>query len=212
MGTGLCEFLENKTGKPTSMVEVSPLFLYFEERQREGTVNEDSGARIRDGLIILKGMGICPEQDHCYPPDAKTERPNSPQLLAEIAKAPSPQAVNDATEFTISSYHRITTLSGLKQALAGGDGCVLGIMVYDSFESPQAHATGRIPMPQPGDKPLGGHALFCCGYQDDPQYEGGGYLIVKNSWGTDFGDHGYIFLPYAYVNPNLMSDIWTASL
>jgi|GEM_PF-2130514 len=40
---------------------------------------------------------------------------------------------------------------------------------------------GHIPMPQPREKLLGGHALFCCGYQDDPQYDSGGYLIVKNS-------------------------------
>jgi C1A family cysteine protease len=67
-------------------------------------------------------------------------------------------------------------------------------------------------MPQPGEQRLGGHALFCCGYRDDTQYEGGGYLIVKNSWGTGFGDEGYVYIPYAYVRPRLMIDIWTASL
>jgi C1A family cysteine protease len=123
LGTGLREFLENKTGTPAPMVVVSPLFLYYEERQLEGTVNADAGARIRDGLKVLAQTGVCPETDDPFPPDATTQPPNSPKLLAEIAAAPTDQAVQDAQTFTISAYHRITTLAGLKQALAGGDGC-----------------------------------------------------------------------------------------
>jgi C1A family cysteine protease len=73
--------------------------------------------------------------------------------------------------------------------------------------------TGHIPMPLRREQFLGGHALFCCGYQDDTDYAGGGYLIVKNSWGTELFDKGYVYLPYDYVNhPKLTSDIWTASL
>jgi C1A family cysteine protease len=193
------------------MVEVSPLFIYYQERKMEGTLDRDTGARIRDGLKVLANLGVCPETDDPYPADAATEPQGSPQLLAEIAQEPSSQAVSDAKNLTISSYHRITTLQGLKQALAQGDACVLGIVVYSGFESPDAQNSGHVPMPQPGEQPLGGHAVFCCGYQDDASYEGGGYLIVKNSWGTSFGDQGYIYLPYAYVQPKLVSDIWTAS-
>lgn len=194
--TALREFLEIKQGRPNPWVELSPAYEYYQERKLEGTVNDcEAGAMIRDGFKVLKKTGVCPEADDAYSDQ------NCP--------APSGQANNDATQFKISAFHRITTLSGLKQALAGGNGCVLGIQVYASFESPQ---NGHIPMPQPGEQLLGGHALFCCGYQDDPQYDGGGYLIVKNSWGTGFGDQGYIYLPYAYVRPRLTSDIWTASL
>ena len=150
---------------------------------------------IRDGLKVLNHIGVCPEADDPYSDQ------NCP--------VPSVNANTNATRFRISTYYRITTLGGLKQALAGGNGCVLGIEVYESFESPQ---NGHIPMPQPNEQLLGGHAVFCCGYQDDPQYEGGGYLIVKNSWGTNFGDQGYIYLPYAYVRQPLMSDIWSGSL
>lgn len=194
--TALREFWEIKQGKPNPWVELSPAYEYYQERKLEGTVNDcEAGAMIRDGFKVLKKTGVCPEADDAYSDQ------NCP--------APSGQANNDATQFKISAFHRITTLSGLKQALAGGNGCVLGIQVYASFESPQ---NGHIPMPQPGEQLLGGHALFCCGYQDDPQYDGGGYLIVKNSWGTGFGDQGYIYLPYAYVRPRLTSDMWTASL
>jgi C1A family cysteine protease len=194
--TALREFLEIKHDSPSPWVELSPAFLYYQERLLEGSVEDcQAGAYPRDGFKVLKNIGVCPEADHPY----------SDQDCSE----PSSQATTDASQFTISSYHRITTLGGLKQALAGGNGCVIGIQVYESFESPQ---NGHIPMPQPNEQLLGGHALFCCGYQDDTQYEGGGFLIVKNSWSTAFGDQGYIYLPYAYVRPRLMSDIWTATL
>jgi C1A family cysteine protease len=194
--TALREFLEIKNGTPSPWVELSPAYEYYQERNLEGTVNDcQAGAMIRDGMKVLKNRGVCPEVDDPY--------------SDQDCPAPSSQADTDASQFSISAYHRIITLSGLKHALTGGKGCVLGIAVYESFESPQ---NGHIPMPQPGEQLLGGHALFCCGYQDDPQYDGGGYLIVKNSWGTSFGDQGYIYLPYAYVQPRLTSDIWTANL
>jgi C1A family cysteine protease len=178
------------------MVELSPAFLYYQERDLEGSVdNCDAGAYIRDGMKVLANVGVCPEDDAPYTDQDCSE--------------PSQDATDHAGQFRVRTYARVTTLSGLKQALAGRDGCVIGIQVYESFESPDA---GHIPMPEPNEQLLGGHALFCCGYQDDSGYEGGGYLIVKNSWGTGFGDEGYVYIPYAYVQPKLMSDIWTASV
>jgi C1A family cysteine protease len=199
LGAGLREFLENKGGSPSPMVVVSPLFIYYEERVREKRVNQDAGATIRDGLKVLSKIGVCPEADDPYD-------------ISQFTQPPSDQALADAKQFTISSYHRITTLMGLKQALAQASPAVLGIVVYESFESSQTASTGHVPMPQPDEQVLGGHAIFCAGYLDDGNYDGGGYLIIKNSWGTGFGDKGYVYLPYAYVQPKLVSDIWTASL
>jgi C1A family cysteine protease len=198
MATGFREFLELKTGTPKPLVPLSPAFLYYQERTIEGTANDcNAGAMIRDGMKTLTDIGVCPETDEPYD--------------AQSCAAPSATAVTRAGAFKIAAYHRITTLFGLKQALASGSGCVVGIAVYASFESPDAQRTGHIPLPQPGEQGLGGHALFCCGYTDDTQSDGGGYLIAKNSWGTGFGDHGYVYLPYAYVVPKLMNDMWTGS-
>ncbi|HKA54153.1 MAG TPA: C1 family peptidase [Candidatus Binatia bacterium] len=200
IGSGLREFLENKSHNPSPMAVLSPAFIYYEERKMEHTTDEDAGARIRDGMKVLAKMGVCPEEDERYNEDVFTQ-------------PPSAKAVGDAKPFRIKAYHRVTTLQGLKHAVAQTNGAVLGIAVYESFESADAERTGHIPMPQPDEQVLGGHALFCCGYQDDTAYEGGGFLIVKNSWGTGFGDQGYVYLPYAYISdPKLTSDIWTASL
>ena len=122
--TALREFLETKNGIPNPCVELSPAFEYYQERKLEETANNcQAGAMIRDGLKVLKNIGVCPEVDDPY--------------SDQTCPASSDLANNDVTQFSISAFHRITTLGGLKQALAGGNGCVLGICVYDSFQAPQ---------------------------------------------------------------------------
>ena len=51
---------------------------------------------------------------------------------------------------------------------------------------------------------LGGHAVVAVGYDDSKEC-----FIVRNSWGTNWGDAGYFYMPYAYLtNPELASDAW----
>jgi len=42
----------------------------------------------------------------------------------------------------------------------------------------------------------GGHAILIVGYKMDSSIRGGGYFIIKNSWGADCGDYGYQYLPF----------------
>jgi C1A family cysteine protease len=60
-------------------------------------------------------------------------------------------------------------------------------------------------MPQPGERAVGGHAVVAIGYHDADQR-----LIVRNSWGADWGQKGYFTMPYDYAaNRNLADDFWT---
>lgn len=44
----------------------------------------------------------------------------------------------------------------------------------------------------------GGHALAIVGYVFDKMIYGGGYFIIKNSWGDKCGDKGYQYLPFGH--------------
>jgi C1A family cysteine protease len=198
IAVGQREFLLNKLGQ--KFVKLSPLFIYYEERLREHTVDQDAGAMPRDGFKTLAKMGCAPEKD-------------DPYVVANFTKAPSKKSLKDAGAFKIASYHRLNGLVDIQTCLAGGNGCVLGIKVYESFESEAVAKTGKVPMPAAGEKLMGGHAVFCAGYLSDSGVAGGGALIVKNSWGTSWGDGGYFYLPFAFVQKaGMVSDAWTAVL
>lgn len=55
---------------------------------------------------------------------------------------------------------------------------------------------GTIPLPGPGEQLTDGHAVLVVGYEDA---QAGGCLIFRNSWGADWGDGGYGYLPYSYI-------------
>jgi C1A family cysteine protease len=94
----------------------------------------------------------------------------------------------------------------MKSYLSTGFPFIVGISVYASFESQSVAKTGIVPMPGPKDFLLGGHAVLVCGYNDNLI---NGMWIVRNSWGSSWGDKGYFYLPYNYLtNPNLCSELW----
>ena len=92
----------------------------------------------------------------------------------------------------------------MKQALINGFPFVVSILVYSSFETTQVAINGYVPMPQPNETLLGGNAILCVGYNEIKKV-----WIMRNSWGNQWGDKGYFYLPYQYlINPNLASDLW----
>jgi len=197
---GLREFLEIQSGQP--LTSLSRAFLYYEERLKEGTTDEDSGAMPVDGMAVLKTIGVCPE----------AEMPYSDQ---DYSTAPTDKTIQDAGPYRISSYKAVNSTALFKAALAEGHPVVIGIQIYDSFESDAAAKTGTIPIPnKDAEQHLGGHCMLAVGY-DLGMTAGAhiGYVIVKNSWGRDWGDKGYCYIPLAYfMQPGLVSDYWIGTI
>lgn len=95
----------------------------------------------------------------------------------------------------VLSYAAPETRAEVLDELAKGHPLVMGITTFKNFD---ADASGRVPLPQ--GRKRGGHAVAVTGFVRDASYAGGGYLIFKNSWGTDFGDKGYGHLPLDYCS------------
>jgi C1A family cysteine protease len=187
---GALEYLEIKAGVPFQ--DLSRLFVYYNERDRAGTVGEDSGAQLRDGIKVLAKLGVCKETSWPYDINRFKDKPTDECYLA-------------AGNHQITAYQRMTTLSEMKACLAGGLPFVGGFTVYPSMMTDEVKASGVIPMPSLWDKikgSLGGHAICFVGYDDVTQT-----FIVRNSWGAEWGQKGYCFMPYAYVQ-KYASDFW----
>jgi C1A family cysteine protease len=178
---------------------LSRLFLYASERERETTgVLQDSGADPIDGLEFFRQVGVVEESLWPYDVTKVNVRPPSNLNAA-------------AAQYKITDYRRLNApdLTGLKTMIARGFPVVLGISVYQSFMSESVAKTGTVPLPNPqslwnGNDPVdpyvGGHEILAVAYDDTKQV-----VTCLNSWGDQWGDHGFFTLPYAYMtNPQLV--------
>lgn len=188
-------------------ISPSRMFIYYGERDMEGTVSQDAGAAIRDGIQVVHKTGAPPESDWAYD-------------ITKFAEKPPAKAYTDAPKDTGLSYARVLrTGTHMEQINTLGKGFVFGFSVYESFESQTvAENGGVVPMPEKGEQMLGGHAVRRIGYTTK-QYakpaiakqlqDGLLYGIVRNSWGADWGDGGYFYMPETYFTKRgLTSDFW----
>lgn len=174
----------------------SRLFIYYNERVMEHSVDSDAGAQIRDGIKSVSKQGACPEPDWKYD-------------ISKFRDKPPPSCYKTALKYKAVQYMRLTqVLNQMKGCLASGYPFVFGFSVYESFESAEVAKSGVANMPAPKEQLLGGHAVLAVGYDDSKQA-----FIVRNSWGKGWGMQGYFTLPYAYLtDTNLAADFWTIRL
>jgi C1A family cysteine protease len=171
----------------------SRLFIYYNERAMEGTVDSDSGAQIRDGIKSVAQQGACKEATWPYEIDRFRDKP-------------SKRCYEEGEKHQAIRYLRLSqALSQLKGCLASGFPFVFGFVVYQSFETPTVTRTGHPGMPRASEQPIGGHAVMAVGYDEAKQW-----FIVRNSWGTRWGMRGYFTMPYPYLlQGSLSRDFWT---
>jgi len=170
----------------------SRLFVYYNERLIEGTVDSDSGAQIRDGIKTVAKAGVCSEDTWPYD-------------IARFRDQPAATAYAEAEQHQAIVYRRvIQNLHQMQGCLADGCPIVFGFSVYESFESADVAHTGVVPLPPRGETLVGGHAVVAVEYDDAQQR-----FLVRNSWGTGWGMAGYCTMPYGYLtDESLAADFW----
>jgi hypothetical protein len=167
----------------------SRLFAYYNSRVIEYSVTTDAGATVYDAVKSVATYGLCKETSWPY--------------ISNKFNVKAPETCyTEALKCKAITYDQILqTSESLKSCLAANYPIAVGIVVYSSFES--IPSNGIVPMPNTTrEECLGGHCVVCCGYDDDRQM-----WIIRNSWGTDWGDQGYCYLPYQYLlDPSLSWD------
>jgi len=204
-GVGVVEYFERRAfGKH---LDASRLFLYKTTRNLLHWTG-DTGAFLRSTMQSMVLFGVPPEEYWPY-------------VVADYEKEPSAFCYAFAQSYQAIQYVRLdppgtahdVLLARIKAYAAAGLPAMFGFTVYNSYT--QAAATGAIPFPCPGERTVGGHAIVAVGFDDKMKIKNAncattttGALLIRNSWGTGWGDHGYGWLPYEYVLRGLAADWW----
>jgi C1A family cysteine protease len=171
----------------------SRLFLYYNERMFQNDISVDNGSSLPNGVLALKKYGICSESKWPY-------------IIDNFSIRPSNICYKEALNYKFNKVFNINnTRKNMKKYLNSGYPFIVGIQIYSSFENDNVSQTGIVTMPDTTNETcLGGHAVVCCGYNEKSKM-----WIMRNSWGTNWGDKGYFYLPYSYLeNDNLTTDFW----
>lgn len=195
---GMVEYMERRATE--KHIDASRLFLYKVTRNLLGWQG-DTGAFLRTTMQAMVLFGMPPEEWWPYDIDTFDEQPDA-FLYAYAANYKAIQYLRlDPPGMAAKDV-----LLALKAAISKGYAIMFGFSTYSSLGW-----EANIPYPSPTDSLDGGHAVLAVGYSDNRKFVDGrtGALLIRNSWGEDWGDKGYGWLPYDYVLGGLATDFWT---
>jgi len=188
-----CLFFK-KTGDRLDFAEQ---FLYWNAKEHDGKP-EKEGTLIEVALGLSVSDGNCLEGTWPYDPA---------KIPGDVGQGPPPAgAASEAEERVLLRVEPLGERStkDVCDRLDTGKPVALSIPVFQNWDgNPAVNTFGEIPMPLPTSKCVGGHAMCAVGYGPDPDRPGGGYLILRNSWGEDWAPQspvapGHALLPFLY--------------
>jgi len=196
-GVGLIEYYERRAFG--EHLDASRLFLYKVTRKLLHWTG-DTGAWLRTTMKAMVLFGIPPEE--FYPYD-----------ISKFDDEPGAFCYAFAQNYQTIKYFKIDKmgvsstrlLERLKNFLAAGYPAMFGFTVYNF-----GNENGEFEFPGPNDTVQGGHAVVAVGYDDNRKIgKNKGAIKIRNSWGVNWGEGGYGWLPYAYIEAGLAEDFWS---
>ncbi len=184
--TAAYEYILNKNKQKDC--DLSERFLYYNVRKANNEISEDNGSTFYDLFTSLGKDGICLEDFFPYDDN-------------DLETSPVEEAYIDAQKRKVLKAKNVERdLDHIRSAVSEGYPVIVSVNLYESFGS----TGGFITHPKQDEELYGKHgrhAMLICGYSDEDKF-----FIVRNSWGSSFGDNGYCYMPYSYIgNKDLLN-------
>lgn len=207
---GILEYFECRSFSHS--VTASRLFIYKNARNLQCTTG-DVGSYIRDIMGALAMCGVPPEKYWPYT-DKEPDFDADPSAFV-YAVADNYEALKYFCHDAVSAkLEPDAVLRSVKRFLAAGVPSMFGFFGFDSFAD--SDIPGGIPYPGPAEQSQWGHAVMAAGYDDTIPIKNTKYgnvstgaILIRNCWGTSWGDQGYGWIPYDYVLNRKASDFWS---
>jgi len=208
---GIVEYFENRAfGR---FIDGSRLFVYKATRNLMG-VTGDTGAWLRNTMGALALCGV-PDERYWPYTDADPAFDAEPTQFV-YAVADNFEALRYFCHDPLGkNIPGPKVLVSVKKYLNAKIPSMFGFFGHGSADS--GDVPGAFPFPDPSEPVRWGHAVVAVGYDDKlviknlmyPKIKTTGALLIRNSWGIGWGDHGYGWIPYEYVNNGLAMDFWS---
>lgn len=156
-------------------IEGSELFHYFNVRRYINDKWPDNkGMTIRDACKGMQKYGFTPEYIWPY-------------VEEKFNNFPTESAYTLAKSYPTKQYEKLDGLDMIKQSILSNIPVVFGIYVNSDFRK----LNKKQFIFDPKKRTTSGHAVCCVGFDDNKKV-----LIVRNSWGEDWGKEGYFHMTY----------------
>lgn len=183
---GIFEYILKKNRQPD--IDLSEQFVYYNARKADGSSKVDVGSSMYGVVQTLMKDGVCLEHLFPYNPE-------------NLSQEPPVEAIEDAQQRKLVKAKSVCKkLDDIKSAVSEGYPVAISLKIFNSF-NPQ---NGFVRIPTENEiqyEKSGNHAMIICGYNDETHF-----FVVRNSWGKKFGDKGYCYIPYGYIeNESLLN-------
>ena len=196
---GVVRYHMVKAGRIASPGLLSPRCTWMASKEtdeytsRPETFIEEAGTSLKAAMDILRKYGAVPESMLPFHIGNAMYTGNENTFYATAATR------------RIASYFNLAKNLGDWRAWLAAHGPILAGLSVDATWDNATATHGKLDTFQPKTV-RGGHAVCIVGYTADQRF------IIRNSWGTTWGDHGFAYASEAYINAGFFNESYGATL
>jgi hypothetical protein len=196
---GVARYMFTTAGRLPQDTTLSPRFVWMASKEtdqftsRPETMIEEAGTMLKSAVEVLRNYGAAPEE----------------LLPFKISTAMYAGSAN--TFYATAATRKIAAYINLRRNLdewrtwvAAHGPILVGLNVDKEWDN-ATNTGGKLDTFQPNTV-RGGHAVAVVGYTADNRF------ILRNSWGTEWGDEGFAYASEAYINAAFFDESYGVTL